>query len=214
MRKKFLSALVLSVMALPTFAYALDGSGPRATVTGIINEVRITEKQAFSQEGGELTMTAENGQKLTIVLDKYTKIISQGNSSRKQLIPANLLVAMRVRVTGWRLTSDSLSASMIIILNAELNPSLSASGVFVSSTNNSLTMTEQDGKDHTYQITNETQVNINYTLYGTDAITLVGKQVFLTLNPINSAQVRIVRISGRPADLRKIKPSSADLGIR
>ncbi len=206
-------AIALSVL-LPIPAFALEGIGPRVTVTGQVQEVRISEKQAFDEEGAEIVMKASNGQIVTVVLTKDTKIISEGRLSRKNMIPANVVVGMQIRVRGWRVNSNSLTASLLVIMNIELNPVLSQYGVLTSVDGATITVLGVDGKSRTYTVTNETEVNLNYTLYGPNALTLVGRQVLLTLNPSNSALVRIIRVTGDKPLERTAKPSTIDLGVR
>jgi hypothetical protein len=121
---------------------------------------------------------------------------------------------MKVRVRGWRVGSDALTANLFIIQNIELNPILAASGTLQSMTDASVSILEADGQVHTYTITNETEVNINYTLYGKEGLSLIGKQTLLTLNPDDRSLARIIRITGNTDSSRTLKPTTVDLGRR
>lgn len=206
-------ALAFSVL-LPVSAFALEGIGPRVTVTGTVTEVRISEKQAFDKVGAEVVIKANNGQTVTIVITKDTQILSEGRLSRKRMIPVNIIAGMQVRVRGWRVGSDSLTASLFVISNIELNPVLSQNGILQSIDGNKITVLNQDGLNRTYTVTNETEVNLNYTVHGEDALTLIGKQVLLTLNPNDTSLVRIIRITGKQPITRTAKPTTVDLGVR
>lgn len=206
-------AVVLSTI-IPSSAFALEGIGPRVTVTGIVQEIHISSEQAFSEEGGEIVLKATNGQIVNIVLTKDTQIISEGRLSRKYMIPANIVAGMQLRVRGWRVNANSLTASLAVIMNIELNPVLSQNGILKSINGSQITVLTSDGQTRTYSVTNETEVNINYTLRGTDALSLVGKQVLLTLNPSNPTLVRIIRVTGDRPLQRTAKPTTIDLGVR
>ncbi len=186
-----------AVIFLPVTSFALEGIGPRVSVTGTVVEVRMTEKQRFDQIGGELIIKATNGQIVTATIQDTARIISEGRLSRKSLITANVQAGMLVRVVGWRVDSKTVSASMIVIQNIELNPVLSLSGILQSIDGKSITVLTSDGKTRTFSVTNETTVSISYELSGADALSLLQKQVLLTLNPNNSSSVRILRITGR-----------------
>ena len=200
MRISRLTPLLLSAaILLPVSALALEGIGPRVTITGTVQEVHITDKQKFNELGGELVIKASNGQIVTVVLQDTVEIISEGRLSRKQLLPVNITPKMMVRIRGWRVDSKSLTASLVIIVNIQLNPALSMNGTLQSIDGNTISVLTQDGMTREYKVTNETQVSISYDLTGTDSLTLVGKQVLLTLNPMDQSYVRILRITGRPA---------------
>lgn len=199
MRTRLLLLSTLLTSLLPISASALEGIGPRVTLTGTVQEVRITDKQKFNEVGGELVIKASNGQIVTVVLQDTVEIISEGRLSRKQLLPVNITPNMMVRVRGWRVDSKSLTASLVIIVNIQLNPALSMNGTLQSIDGNTISVLSQDGQTRAFKVTNETQVSISYDLTGTDALSLLGKQVLLTLNPIDQSYVRILRITGRPA---------------
>lgn len=182
---------------LPSAASALEGIGPRVTVTGTVQEVHMTAKQKFDQIGGELIIKATNGQIVTVVLQDTVKIISEGKLSRKSLITANIQPNMLVRTVGWRVDSKTLSASLVIIQNIELNPVLSLGGTLQSINGDTITVLTDDGNTSTFKLTNETSVSISYELSGADALSLLNKQVLLTLNPNDSSLVRILRITGK-----------------
>lgn len=208
------AALISTALLLPASSFALEGIGPRSAVTGIVQEVRISPKQAFDEEGAEIIMKATNGQLVTVVMTKETQIISEGRLSRKYMIPANIIVGMQIRVRGWKVNSSALTASLLVIMNIELNPVLSQNGVLKAIDGKTITVLSDDGRNRTYTITNETEVNINYTLHGTDALSLIGKQVLLTLNPNDTSLVRIIRVTGDKPLVRTSKPSTIDLGVR
>lgn len=216
--RTFTSGILLAslcVLLLPFPALALEGSGPRIFVTGTIQEIRITKKQAWDEKGGELTVKATNGQLVTIVLQDTAKIISQGRLSRKNLIPADLRTGMMIRTNGWRVDTKTVSASLAIILNIELNPSLSANGIIQSIDNTGITILSQDGVIRAFKVTNETQVNISYDLYGSDGLTLIGKQALMTLNPDDATMIRVLRITGAKVNnVPTPKPSTVDMGRR
>jgi hypothetical protein len=48
-------ALATSVL-LPLSAYALEGIGPRVTVTGTVEKATVTEQQIFDEQGGEFVI--------------------------------------------------------------------------------------------------------------------------------------------------------------
>ncbi len=212
MRRILLSAGLASLL-IPAAAFALEGIGPRVTITGTVQEVKISDKESFQEYGGQYTVKAQNGQIVTVVLDKDTEIISEGKLSRKYLRPVNVSKNMQVRIRGWRIGSDSLTASLVVIMNIELNPALSLNGTLQSINGSAVTVLTSDGRSSTYNITNETEVNINYSVRGTDGLTLIGKPVLLTLNPLNSAQVRVLRINGAAEPVRT-KPSTVELKMR
>jgi hypothetical protein len=212
MRSIITTAAILAFV-LPSTAFALEGIGPRVTVTGIVQEVRLTQKQAFDQEGGEVVIQATNGQMVTVVIAKETQIASEGKLSRKELIPANITTGMQVRVRGWRVDSKTLTASLFIIMNIEVNPVLSANGTIQGFDGSTVKVLTQNGSVQTYTVTNETEVNINYSLRGPEGITLIGKQVLLTLNPLDSTQIRIMRITG-VSEVVRIKPTTVELKMR
>ncbi len=199
---------------LPSAAFALEGIGPRVTVTGTVLEVRISEKQAFDEEGGEVVIKAANGQIVTAVLTKDTQITSEGRMSRKYLLPVNIKQDMQIRVRGWRVDSKSLTASLFIIMNIELNAALSQNGVIQSIEKDKVTILTANGTNRTFTVTNETEVNLNYTLHGASALTLVGKQALLTLNPNDTTLVRIIRVTGDKPIERTQKPSTVEFGTR
>lgn len=205
--------MAVSVL-LPSSAFALEGIGPRVTVTGIVQEVRISKEQAFSEEGAEIILKATNGQIVTIVFTKDTQIISEGRMSRKDMIPANIVVGMQLRLRGWRVNTNSLTASLAIIMNIELNPAMAQNGVLTAVNGSTISVLGTDGKSRDYTVTNETEVNLNYTLYGANALTLIGKHVLLTLNPSNTSLVRILRVTGDKPVERTAKPTTIDLGVR
>ena len=191
-----LSLLVVFGLSVPLSAFALEGIGPRVTVTGTVQEIHLTQKQKFDQIGGEIILKAENGQIVTVLLQDTAAIMSEGRLSRKALMPADLQVNMLIRVRGWRVDSKSLTAALVIIQNIQLNPALSVSGVLQSIDGKKIGVLTQDGQTRTFSVTNETTVNISYEISGESALSLTGKQVLLTLNPNDQSYVRILRITG------------------
>lgn len=215
MRALLSSALIVATL-LPTSAFALEGRGPRVTVTGIVQEVSITEKQKFDKEGGQFVIRASNGQLVTIILGTEAdyEIISEGRLSRKYLIPSDVTVGMSVRVRGWRVNSNTLNASLFVITNIELNPQLTTSGTLQEIGTNTITLLLTNGESKTYEVTNDTQIQLNYTLFGPSALNPLGKLAFLTLSPYNANQVRIIRITGESDPTRTTKPSTVELRRR
>ncbi len=207
-RFTFVSLALCLAVAAPATSFALEGIGPRVTVSGIVQEVHITQKQTFNQVGGEVVIKADNGQIVTAVLLDSTQIVSEGKLSRRQMIPANVKVGMLVRVRGWRVDSKTLTASLFLIQNIELNPALSLSGVLQSINDKQISVLSDDGQVRTLTVTNETTVNISYELSGPEAMTLVGKQILLTMNPENSTFVRVIHITGNKPLVRTQKPDS------
>ena len=210
-----LSLVVVSALLatmIPS-AFALEGIGPSITVTGTVATITITAQQDWDEYGGELTLTATNGQGVTVVFTKDTQIIAEGRLSRKPLLPKDIMKGMSVRVRGRRLDSGSLTASLFIIQNVSLNPQLSANGTLTAIDGSTISVLQADGKTHVYSLTNETEVNISYTIRGATGLSLIGKKVLLTLNPSNNTQVRVLRISGTE-DVNRTKPTTVDFGRR
>lgn len=213
MRRILASLTVVSSLLIPATSFALEGIGPRVTVSGTVQEVNITDKQLFSEEGGEYVMAASNGQSVTVILDKYTKIISEGKRSRKDLLPVNITPLQEIRVRGWRVDGNTLTASLIVIMNLELNPTLAISGVVQDVQDDKMTVLTADGLSRTYTVDNGTEINVNYTITGAEGLTLVGKEVLLTLNPVNMTYVRVIRINGNPPAVKSV-PTTVDLRMR
>lgn len=212
MKRFFAASLIVGTLA-PVSALALEGIGPRVTVTGVIASIVVSQEQKFQEFGGEMTVTADNGQAVTVILQKETKIISEGRMSRKEILPINLTKDMQVRVRGWRLGTDSLTASLIILENIELNPVLSTSGVLQSIDSAGITVLGQDHQVRTFTVTAETDVSINYDLRGLEGLSLIGKEVLLTLNPQNGSLLRSIRITGNK-ERALLKPTTLQLGRR
>lgn len=196
--RKLLAASAIIATLLPLSASALDGIGPRITVTGVVEAVRITDQQLSDEYGGEYDVRASNGQLVTVVLNKDTEIVSEGRMSRRTLLPVNISKGMQVRIRGWRVDSNTLTASLAIILNITLNPVLSGNGIIQKVDGGNITILTPDGQSKVFTVTNETEVDMSYTLYGADGLSLIGKQALLTLNPLNSSQIRVIRITGSP----------------
>jgi len=211
---KKITALVLTLAALlPLSASALEGTGPRVTVTGVIESMSISAKNVYDEFGGEMTLRATNGQLVNVVFIKETRIIAEGRLSRKEILPLNLTPGMELRVRGWRVGTDGITASLVIISNVELNPALATNGILQSIDDTSVTVLGQDGTVRTYNITNETEVSIVYTLRGMEGLTLFGKEVLLTLNPLDSSLVRSLKITGNKEAANE-KPTTLQLGRR
>lgn len=213
MNKIVASLLTLGLVA-PMSVFAIEGIGPRVTVTGSIESVTVSPEQEFQEWGGEAKVRATNGQLVTVLFLKDTVIMSEGRlSRRKDMLPLNLVPGMLVRIRGWRLGTDAMNASLVIISNVELNPGLATSGRLQSIHSDSVTILSQNGDVRTYKVTAETEVNVNFTLRGIDGLNLIGKQIFLTLNPNDQSYVRILRITGTEEKVIQ-KPSTVDLGRR
>lgn len=213
MRRALASLTLVSTLLIPASTFALEGIGPRVTVSGTVQEVNITDKQIFSEEGGEYVIKSTTGQSVTVILDKYTKIISEGKRSRKDLLPVNITPLQEVRVRGWRVDGNTLTASLIVIMNLELNPTLAINGVVQDVQGDKMTVLTPDGLSKTFSVDSGTEVNVNYTITGAEGLTLVGKEVLLTLNPLNMNYVRVIRINGNPAPVKSV-PTTVDLRMR
>lgn len=211
---RFFALSLLALFLIPTSAFALEGIGPRIFVTGTIQEIRITEKQAFNQIGGELTVKATNGQLVTVVLLDAANIISEGRLSRKSMIPSDLRTGMLIRTNGWRVDSKTISASLVIVLNVALNPVLSSNGIIQSIEGSSVSILCQDAVVRTFKVTNETQVNVSYDLQGSDGLTLIGKQAYVTVNPDDSSLIRILRITQNVTAVPTPKPTTVEMKRR
>lgn len=209
--KRFLPVLILAtfVVALfPVQSLALEGIGPRVTVSGTVLEVQMTKQQAFDKVGATLVLKAANGQIVTVEVTKGTEITSEGRLSRKTLIPANITAGMQVRARGWRTSTSSISAALVIILNVEVNPTLSASGTIEAIGSDSVSIRSNDNQVRTFRITNESEVNVSYTITGASGLSLIGKNAMLTLNPLDATMIRILRVTGDPQPAPTIKPPS------
>ncbi len=206
--------LVAVVFAIPASAFALEGSGPRASVTGTIQELRITDAQKFNEMGGEAVIKSTNGQLVTVLFEKESKIITEGRLSRKNFVPSDLRTTMSVRVSGRRVDSKTLIVTLLTIINAELNPILSGNGTLQSVNGNAVTLVMSNGEMKTFTLTNETEVYISYTIWGPSGLSLLGKSVQFTLNQTDLSQLRILRILGTVDPVRTQKPTSIELGRR
>ncbi len=211
MRSLITLLILTSFVVAPLQAFALEGIGPRITVTGTVEEVRLTEKQKFDRVGGEIIITARNGQKVTIVLDDHTSIISEGRVSRKELAPIDIPVGVLIRARGWRIGEDAITASLFIIENVQINPVLAVSGTLLSidTASNSITVLTSDGKKQQYAISTNTEVYVSYSLRGIDSLSFIGKKVLLTLHPQQPKTVRIIRITGEKEILKQTQGTSS-----
>jgi len=211
---RFLASVTVAGLLLPISALALEGIGPRVTIEGVVEQVTVTSQNKFDEYGGELKVRARNGQLVTVILNKLTKIIAEGRISRKDILPENLQVGMDARVrSSGRISTDAINASLIVISNISLNPALSTSGIIQEVGETSVKVMGQNGVLGEYQLTNETEVSINYALRGMDALRLVGKEALITLNPQNPAQARIIRITGNK-ETTLLKPTTVQFGRR
>lgn len=210
--RHLITLLVLtSFVVAPLQAFALEGIGPRITVTGTVEEIRLTEKQKFDRIGGEVVITALNGQKVTIVLNEHTSIISEGRISRKELTPIDIPVGALIRARGWRVGEDAITASLFILENAQVNPVLAVSGTLLSIDlpSNTITVLTNDGKKQQYTVATNTEVYVSYSLRGIDSLSFLGKKVLLTLNPQQPKSVRIIRITGEKEILKQTQGTSS-----
>lgn len=198
--RRLLGTVLMLAILLPISAFALEGIGPRITIQGVIEKITITKEQKDLEYGGEMLVRARNGQLVTVLFTKDTEIIAEGRSSRHQRLPIDLRVGTDIRTRGWRLGADSLTASLVIVTNASLNPALTTSGILQAIGKDSITIIGQNGGVATFGITNETDIMVNFTLRGMDGLNLVGKQVLITLNANNVAQARVVRITENAAN--------------
>ena len=193
MVRRFL--LVVLLTTIPSYAFALEGLGPRVTVTGTLTEIRMTKDQAFKQEGATLILKASNGQRVTVDVPREAAIISEGRLSRKEIIPANLTEGMLLRIRGLRRGVDSLTASLIVIVDIQVNPALSGNGILIATGEETITVLPPSNIPTTYTLTNETEVTISLSTRGQKKLTLIGKTVIFTLNPSDPTQIRVLRIS-------------------
>lgn len=210
--RSLITLLVLtSFVVAPLQAYALEGIGPRITVTGTAEEIRLTDKQKFDRVGAEVIITARNGQKVTIILDEHTSIISEGRISRKELTPIDIPVGALIRARGWRVGEDAITASLFILENAQVNPVLAVSGTLLSIDlpSNTITVLTNDGKKQQYTVATNTEVYVSYSLRGIDSLSFLGKKVLLTLNPQQPKSVRIIRITGEKEILKQTQGTSS-----
>ncbi len=186
------------LLVLPFSVFALEGIGPRLTVAGTIESVEFTQKQLFENVGGTVYLRVKsNNQLIKATIGQYTEIISEGKSSRKKLLPINLLKGMDVRIRGLRDGVAGLNASLIVVTNISLNPVLSSAGKIEALDAYGVTLLTPSGERKLYEITNETEVNVSYVMIGKEGATLIGKTAILTLNPKNGSQVRILRITDK-----------------
>lgn len=195
-KKTFFIAASIAAL-LPLTALALEGIGPRITVSGTVVDIKLSTAELNQEFGGQAVLRSTNGQLVNVLLTKDTEIISEGRSSRRQLLPVNIAKGMEMRIRGWRTGTDSLTASLAIILNIQLNPTLSLNGTLIGVEGGTISVLTSDGRTKKYTITHETEVNMNYTVWGPDGFSLIGKQILLTLNPLDPTKVRVVRITGK-----------------
>jgi hypothetical protein len=182
----------------PALGFALEGVGPRVSLQGSVQEVNLTDEQRFTQHGGELVITANNSQTVTVVIGRNTKIIMEGRSSRKQPIPDDIRPDMTVRVVGTRLGTDSVNASLIVITNIQKNPALNGNGIIQSITDDSVTLLLPDGTTKTLAVDSNTEVKVNYSIRGARGMTLIGKQAIYTVSLGDRNTVNILTVTGNP----------------
>lgn len=196
--KKLLATALTSSLLVPFSAFALEGLGPRVSLSGEITAVSITEEQLFMDEGAEITVVAENGQTVKVIIEDSTNIVTEGRLSRKKARPRDLTVGMHVRVRGWRLGTDSLTASLITVTNVELNPALSGNGVIQSFDGSTVTLVTTDGRTLSFVVEDDTDVHMTYTLKGATALSPVGKQAFFSVSPTATTRLKVLRLTGEP----------------
>ncbi len=189
------SIALMSLALLPLSAYALPGTGPRIDIQGVILQVNITADQKFDNKGGEVILKADNGQTIQIVLLDNVKIITEGRLSRKTAVPSDLRTGMNIRARGIRLGTDSMNASLITITNIEKNPATSANGILQAVSSTSVSIVDAAGVSKTFSIDDGTQVIVDYKVYGSEGLSFIGKQAFLSFSKGNPQLVKIIHIS-------------------
>lgn len=214
MRSITKASVLLASILVPVTAFALEGIGPRVTVQGTIEEIRISAQNKWDEYGGEMTLKATNGQNVTIIFQKDTKIISEGRLSRRILLPSDIKLKTRVRITGLRQDTNTIKASLFVITNIETNAVLAGNGTIESINGSTINMVLSNGEKKTFSVTNETEVILNYTIWGANGLTFTGKYVHYTMNPDNTSQIRILRIIGDQVPKPTANPSTVDVGRR
>ncbi len=197
MRKIALSLFAVSAVLVPVTAFALAGIGPRVAFEGTVQSLTITPDQESKEMGGVMTVLATNGQTVTVTLSDDARILFEGRRRSNRYKPADILTDMSVRISGYRLGTNTVIGSLVTILNIEKTATLTYNGTIQNISSTNMTIVLDNGETRTVTLTNETEVNINYQLFGPTALSFIGKHVFLTLNPQDTTQVRIMRITGK-----------------
>ncbi len=188
----------LAAVALPSLALALPGIGPRITIEGELDSPLIfTPQQEFDRVGGIIELKASNGQTVTVKLQEYTRIIFEGRNSHKDIRPTDLSTGMYLRIRGWRQGSDSMTASLIVITNLANTASLNDNGTILSIVGNSVTVQLSSGQQRTFTVNAATDVQVAYASNGIEALSLVGKNAQITLNPQDHTQIKTLIVTGR-----------------
>ncbi len=185
-----MATLAVPVIAEETLSF-------RVTVSGEIIDTTLSPQQQFDKSGGSFRVKAANGSIFSFLIDKETQYIIEGRNSRatnSRLTNQNILAGMNVLVRGVRVDATTARASLIIIKNPAKDTSLNVSGVIQSVGANTLTLLQTDGKTRTITLNNDTEVNVSYQVFGLSALTFVGKNVSIVLNPQDLTVARVVRI--------------------
>lgn len=196
-RNFYAGLIAVSVIAAPLLTYALGGTGFRITIEGTVKSVTLTDAQRSNGVGGTMIVTSK-GQDITVTILETANIIRQDKISSHSYSPADIEISTPVRVSGTRNGVGTMTASLVIIQNYEKMASLAVHGILQAASRSALQLRLDDGTLSTYSVNNSTSVTANYTMDGAKGLTLIGKQVFITLNPRNPAQARIVQIGGNP----------------
>lgn len=197
MRTKLVLLSFLATVLVPTSAFALEGIGRRVNVVGVVKSTQFTTVQKADGNGGILQALAANGQMVTVTMDPYTKVMREGSSSRRELKTTDIANNMQIRFTGVRKGTAEVAASLIIIQNIETTPQLTINGTIVSINQSSITVVGSNGAVVMYDINGDTEININYQVFGMEALSLIGKDVFISLNPQDLKQAKILRITAK-----------------
>lgn len=200
MRAKVALIATFATILVPASAFALEGIGPRVNIVGTVTSATFTDQQKADHVGGILKLTAKtNGQVITVNMDDFTQVTSEGQSSRKRIATTDIQENMQLRIRGTRQGTDSIYASLIVIENAQTNPVLTNYGTILSIDGGSITVQLSNNETRSILIGNETEVNVSYQLFGAGALSLIGKDVFITLNPQNKNQAKVLRIVAHAA---------------
>ena len=197
MRTKLVLLSFLATVLVPTSAFALDGIGRRVNVIGTVKSTEFNATQKADGNGGILMVLAANGQMVKVTMDPYTKVMREGSSSRRELKTTDIAANMQIRFNGVRKGIDEVAASMVIIQNIETTPQLTQNGTIVSINQSSVTIVVSNGAVNTYNINSDTEININYQVFGMEALSLIGKDVFISLNPQDLTQAKILRVTAK-----------------
>lgn len=191
------SLFVVLAMLVPASAFALDGIGPRVAVEGTVQSITITKDQAVKEQGGSMIVLAKNGQLVKVDITENAIILFEGKRRRTAFKPADILEGMSVRLRGWRTGTDSTQAAQITILNLEKSSSLTYSGTVDDITPTTVKMRLGNSDSRTFTLTTETEVNVSFQAFGPSGLSLIGRNIDVTLNPQDLTQVRIIRITAK-----------------